>query len=239
MREFALRHRQRGFLLNPYRFGGGGSGDPNWGSVAALMPFDDSNGSTSFVDLKGHTVTGYDGAQISTAQSKFGGSSLDLSGTAKINIALGGDGTFAGDFAFECWVYHNNLAAGGSHVLFGPWNAVWLVRFDRSGSDNLIQVFIGGGGPLLSTSGNAAGLASGVWQFYQIVRVGSTVTFAIDGSAVGSFGYSGTLALPNLVVGAQTTGSGAGDTLDGFVDDLRITNGSRPLLLPTSAFPTS
>ena len=40
----ALRRRQRGFLLNPYRFGGP-SGDPHWAHVVMLLRGEGTDGS--------------------------------------------------------------------------------------------------------------------------------------------------------------------------------------------------
>lgn len=72
----ALRSRQRGFLLNPYRFGNAG------GKVAALFHFDGPNGSTAIIDETGRSWTRNGSAQISTAQSVFGGASLLLNGSS-------------------------------------------------------------------------------------------------------------------------------------------------------------
>lgn len=54
--------------------------DPDFASVALLLHMDGANGSASFTDSSGnaHAVTANGGAQISTAQSKFGGSSADF-----------------------------------------------------------------------------------------------------------------------------------------------------------------
>ena len=65
-------------------------GDAHFPKVEALLPFNGTNGATSTTDLsdRGNTVTFANTAQISTAQSKFGGSSLLLDGIVIMLICL-------------------------------------------------------------------------------------------------------------------------------------------------------
>ena len=57
------RHKQRGFIMNPYRFGSGGS-DPHWANVISLLTFPGADGSTVFTDEKGKVWTPSGNAQI-------------------------------------------------------------------------------------------------------------------------------------------------------------------------------
>jgi hypothetical protein len=83
--------------------------DPDFANVSLLLHMDGSNGSTTFPDSSsnGLTVTRYGNAQISTAQSKFGGASAYFDGAGDYlelpnpNTAIG---AVAGDFTIECWV---------------------------------------------------------------------------------------------------------------------------------------
>ena len=72
----------RQFKLDKIKATDAADGDAHFPKVEALLPFDGTNGATSTTDLsdRGHTVTFANTAQISTAQSKFGGSSLLLDG---------------------------------------------------------------------------------------------------------------------------------------------------------------
>ena len=51
--------------------------DQYWRNVVLALPMDGANGSTTFTDISPtpKAVTRYGNAQISTAQSKFGGAS--------------------------------------------------------------------------------------------------------------------------------------------------------------------
>jgi hypothetical protein len=61
----------------------------------------------SILHRRVHPITAVGSAQISTAQSKFGGSSLLLNGTTDY-VSNGGGSDFnfgTGDFTVDCWVY--------------------------------------------------------------------------------------------------------------------------------------
>ncbi|MGE3429317.1 MAG: phage tail protein, partial [Hyphomicrobiaceae bacterium] len=62
----------------------GAGEDEYWNNVIALLHMDGTNGSTTFTDQKGHTFTATGNAQISTAQSKFGGASALFDGTGDL-----------------------------------------------------------------------------------------------------------------------------------------------------------
>jgi hypothetical protein len=59
------------------------SEDPYYGNVSLLLRGNGTNGSTTIIDSSPSpkTVTAFGNAQISTAQSKFGGSSIAFDGT--------------------------------------------------------------------------------------------------------------------------------------------------------------
>jgi len=63
-------------------FTGTKSDDPNYSSVSLLLNGNGTNGSTTFTDssVNNHTITRNGNAQISTTQSKFGGSSMYFDG---------------------------------------------------------------------------------------------------------------------------------------------------------------
>ncbi len=56
--------------------------DPYFSSVVLLMHMDGANGSTTFTDVIGHTVTPNGKVSITTTTSKFGGSSASFDGTS-------------------------------------------------------------------------------------------------------------------------------------------------------------
>lgn len=82
---------------------GGGSTSSN---IVLLVHMDGSNGSTTFTDERGHIVSAQGNAQISTAQSKFGGASAYFDGTVNaLSINSSNNLVFqTSDFTIECWV---------------------------------------------------------------------------------------------------------------------------------------
>jgi hypothetical protein len=80
--------------INSYQFAApAGPTDPYFSNVSLLLHGDGANGSTTIVDSSPSpkTVTAVGNAQISTAQSKFGGSSLAFDGSGDyltVQVAL-------------------------------------------------------------------------------------------------------------------------------------------------------
>ena len=129
------------------------SGEENFGSVELLLPFDGSNGATSTSDSsdRGNSITFNGDAQISTAQSKFGGSSLALDGAGDYldvgdtywNTALNNT-----DFTIEFWVRFDSVTG------------LQRLIVNNSGSNGL--------GVYLNSSGYVdAFFYSGTWRYMQ------------------------------------------------------------------------
>src|SRR5690606_17008690 len=129
----ALRQRQRGFIINPFRFGGGGGGgDPYWANVSALLHFDGEDESTTFTDETGRIWTPGGDAKISTTGPKFGTGCGLFDGDGDYLTTASSDG-FAfgtGDYTIEAWVY---IAGdrGQNQRIFG-WSDDWSVYVSPS-----------------------------------------------------------------------------------------------------------
>lgn len=110
-REVRLYRRDTGALLGKTRSSGGGS-DPHFDKVSLLLHMDGVDGSTTFTDSsatpKVATVNG--NAKISTAQSKFGGSSAFFDGSDDdLTYASVADFGFGlGDWTWEAFVLRQN-----------------------------------------------------------------------------------------------------------------------------------
>jgi hypothetical protein len=186
-------------------------------------------------------------AQISTAQSKFGGASMYFDGSgdalalpANINLAMG-----SGDFTIEMWVYaalaSNSTTVGGSWPRFftlgtaqGSGN---INSYVASGATVYIDID-GAGGPLSFT---ASTLLNSTWNHYAITRSGTTLKAFVNGTQVASSTASNNLNLAATTqswIGAISSSAG---TFNGYIDDLRITKGvaryTANFTAPTAAFP--
>ena len=97
------------FLLNKIKATGTTTGDVYFPQTKLLLPFNGTNGAqvTSDSSNRNATVTFNGNASLSTAQSKFGGSSLYLDGTGdsvSISDTYWNTAINSGDFTIEFWV---------------------------------------------------------------------------------------------------------------------------------------
>lgn len=203
-------------------------GDASFDSVSLLLHMDGSNGSTTFTDSSKNalTVTASGNAQISTAQSKFGGSSLALDGTDDfVSIAATTLTDLPADFTIELWAYFNSLAADAT--VCGKWgssNRCWLLTVLSSTS----ILFATGNNGLLDTIGTrtpTTSLAINTWYHLAVTRSGSTVRIFVNGVQAGT-----DIITTGNCTGTQTTvvgvnGDGNVGDVNGYIDDLRITKG--------------
>ena len=97
---------------------GGPPVDAYFSDVVLLLHMGGTDGSTTFTDEKGHTVTANGDAQIDTAQSKFGGASALFDGSGDyLSVADSADFEFgSSDFTIDGWVrLHGYATLNGSH----------------------------------------------------------------------------------------------------------------------------
>ena len=130
-------------------------GDVHFPKVKLLLPFDGSNGATSTTDSSNanNSVTFVGTAQLSTAQSKFGGSSLLLDGNSDyIYVANSELGTTSTEsFTIEFWTYL--LGGIGSQSNFyseynGSSNGI---SFEKT-SGNVLKVWNGDSARITGTT---------------------------------------------------------------------------------------
>lgn len=202
------------------------SGSANF-QTSLLLHFDGTNGSTTFTDSSGasRTITGASSPEISTTQSKFGGSSLAV---GPGYVYADDDAAFdfgSGDFTIELW-YFDSTGDGGT--LAAQWGYAWYL--------NTYQLYINGG---LAIDWTAA--SSNAWHHIAVCRSGGTVTVFVDGSSVGTY------AIENTAIDASSAFIGIGrdeygnSALTGYIDEVRILKGraaySGTFTPPTTAFP--
>jgi len=177
-------------------------------------------------------------AQISTTQSKFGGSSIAFDGTGDYLTSPANPlcRLMSGDFTVEMWV---RLAASQSNVgLVSSFttNNGWVVRLDTT-----TVVFSYGTGGASTVISNSASLSTGVWYHIAWTKSGTTLRSFVDGTQVGA-NHTVSSAVDTTNTGLQVgrTHTVTND-LNGFINDLRITKGvaryTANFTPPTVAFP--
>lgn len=221
-------------LLRPTAAGG----DPYWQNVSLLLRFDGTNGSTAFVDSSPNalTVTASGNAQISTAQSKFGGASGYFNGssdylTVAETIALGG-----GDFTVECWFYCGDLGSMAFQPLFEFGAGNLVVALTSSGAVTTSQAFV----VALGTSDDAVVQAQ-QWTHCAAARSSGILELYVNGISVLSVPTGADFTTYNSDL-PRVAADHAGFFFDGYIDDLRITQGvaryTATFTPPTDTFPS-
>jgi hypothetical protein len=190
-------------------------------NVSLHLKMDGANGSTTFTDSSPNAlaVTAVGNAQISTAQSKYGGSAGYFDGTgdylsiaANSAIDLG-----SGDFTIEFWVRPaaktNAVDAvfgyGNYSCMFYHDGTNWTLEMSSTGSSNQLVI--------------TCTVTLNTWQHIAIVRNGSSIVVYKDGvsSATGTFTGTVTTNARTLRIGDN----GNSQNINGYIDELKITKG--------------
>ncbi len=250
--------------LDQFKITGSTVGDVHFPKVKWLSPFDGSNGATSTTDESdtNATVTFQGSSTISTAQSKFGGSSLYSPNANPAGVYVTGAGStvqLTADFTFEWW-FHRIQVSVASNQASGPIYGQSSIT--TCASKGLLIGYVSTGtsttSGLLYCSSNASSwnVASAVvlgngslgtvgqWVHLALVRSGSDWSFYVDGSRTynGSLG-SDTISAPgtNILLGKSWDST---NQMEGYWDDFRLTQGlarytGASFTVPTTAHLTS
>ena len=217
-------------------------GDVYFPQTELLLPFDGSNGATATSDLSdnNHSVTFAGNTQISTGQSKFGGSSCYFDGTGDY-LTIPSSSAFAfaaADFTIELWVRRSGT---------GTYPYLWDMRVGGAGAAVSYIYLVSDSSYELRYSVNnitkitgSTTVALNTWHHVALVRNSGTTTLYLDGSSEGSFSDSASYIAAPLRIGDYSSGSYA---FTGYMEDWRITRGlaryTSSFTPPTTAHLTS
>ena len=194
--------------------------DEYFQNVSLLLHGNGTNGSTTITDNSPSpkTVTAVGNAQISTAQSKFGGASIAFDGTGDYlatNLSIN-NSFIQNNFTIECWIYVTSTTEGGAFGLIG--NQYFGVRL-QSGFDSFY--FNGASGTPFISMGSS--LTRGAWNHIAMTKSGTTGYGFVNGVSTGSTSVvSPSITTSNLHIGFYF------DTpyvFAGYIDEFRVTNG--------------
>jgi len=223
------------------------SGDPNFASVSLLLHMDGTNGSTTFTDSSSNAfgIAAVAPAQISTAQSKFGGASGTLDGVSAGINGPAGNAKFdfgSGDFTIEGFIRPAEVARiqflMTNRNTAGADPGFW---FSMTAAGGLTFIALEPAGTIVVNIATAGGLfTANNWYFVQVIRSGSNFNIYVDNASVGSASYAGAIAASSFTIRLGYDPSAAGRFYNGFLDEWRVTKGvARGTSIPTSAFPNS
>lgn len=209
--------------------------------VSLLLHFDGADGSSVITDSSPNnwSLTASGGAQISTAQSRFGGSSLAVgpdsavtgTGTEPIVDFDGGPGTVEG------WVYITTGVPSGYFGGFvGPQGA--------SGMAGLLlgmvaATKVGGSYLAAGTATSSVDFTLNEWHHlaYVLEADGVTLNIYVDGALAVTATASGSHNLTGIVIGNALVGSQI--NFSGYIDEIRVTRSAvypGPFTPPTAPF---
>ena len=200
----------------------------NDSNTLLLIHCDGTNASTFFDDDNGtgrsaKGIQALGNAQVSTAQSKFGGSSYLGDGTGdSLTVSSNGSFGFTGDFTIEGWVRFTNFT-----------NTPIIIDTRSSTDGNVVKptlYFSTSGVPTYYTNGSVritgSALSTAIWYHFAISRSGTSTKLFIDGTQVGStYTDSNSYVDSNLSIGGYL-GNGS-YSLNGYMDEVRVSNIAR------------
>lgn len=234
-----MRSGKFGFLGS---FAGGVSdGDPYWANVVSLLHFDGPDGSTTMTDEKGRIWTPGGNAQIDTAQSRWGGSSLLLDGAGDY-LATPSDARLTlnrTDATIQGWVRPAVVKPLMALVVKRPGSSAsefaWWIA-----SGKLYAIGWGTGGVTRVEITGATTLPLDEWSFVSL-RVSGTnwrlyVGASLDAEGTASGDIAGNSEL--IYLGRDRTNSAR--DFSGHIDDFRWTAGiARTIEVPSGPFPAA
>ena len=221
-------------------------GDVHFPKVKLLLPFDGSNGATSTTDSSNtnNSVTFVGTAQLSTAQSKFGGSSLLLDGNSDYVYVSNSDlGTTSTEsFTIEFWTYLVDANDGNQVNFYSDYNGSSNgISFEKN-SSNVLKVWNGDSARITGTTT----ISSGQWYHMALSGTSGSYKLFLNGTQEGSTSSNGfTGGTTNKYIGCFYWAGlgGAVRLVNGYIEDFRITRGearyTSNFTPPTSAHLTS
>ena len=198
-----------------------------------MLHCDGSNGSTTFTDEIGKTITPVGNAQISTAQYKFGGASALFDGTGDyLTIPDNEDFNYgSGDVTIDFWVRWNTL---GNSPFFQQSNSTsgyvlkWSVYYDNTISSLVWSGHNPSDTPITWISKSFTPTIN-TWYHIAFVKSGTIFTIFVNGVSLGT--STSSAELPNvtslLYIGTfyDTPILACSHYHNGYLDEMRISKG--------------
>ena len=165
------------------------------------------------------TFTASVGASVSTANKKFGNSSIYCTGSTSYIYNSSFNSSFSGDFTIEFWAYHNSFGSSNALIVIGNESSGRHVMFINGSGKVAVDLYFTGTIGTFNTT-----ISTGTWNHYVLTRSGTTVKLFVNGTLDSTtVSVSGTFGNGNGVyIGAV---SSAVNGSNAYFDDIRITSG--------------
>lgn len=204
------------------------------GSLRGLLVRFDEPAGRRFTDYSGsgHTITPAGTVTRSTTDKINGESSVCFDGTGHLQIEPSPDFVFSDDLTIDFW-FKSSYGERQHALSFGDYSGANNIDFDFADRGLIGGTSVGfwlhwnSGGTNYVASGTRLQYMDGQWHHVAMVRSQGIITAYLDGWAVGSATYPGTLGTPEkpVRVGAAIIGGTLNYQWHGCIDELRIING--------------
>jgi hypothetical protein len=179
--------------------------DPYLSSVVLFLKGNGTNGSTNIIDRSPtpKTISVFGTAQISTAQSKYGGSSLYFDGTNNCFVGTPVDSIYTlgpDNFTLEMWVYPFSASPNGIMA----WNA--NATMPSLATLNPVYSNFSGVFSFWRQNATVTGLQQltiNTWQHHALVRSGNNFKWFLNGALTVSFSSSESFTGERIVMGTN------------------------------------
>lgn len=228
----ALRHKQRGFLLNPYRFGTGYQSVVASQTPSLWWRMDAASGNVT--DSSGNSRTGVATATLTYAQAGLStytdGQSIDSNKSGYLDVADFLGSTYTGNgFSIDCLFELDTLPTGGDyHGLCGRNGATnaWsmILRVGDTGEIEIRIVTMSGGGASRNAISAASVIAASTPYYVQAAwqpTVG--LSLYVNGTSVASASFAQT-TLRDDTTNKITALNALGYIIDGKMDEFVFWN---------------
>jgi hypothetical protein len=224
--------------------------DADFASVSLLLHMDGANGSTTFTDSSDtpKTVTRFGDAQISTAQSKFGGASGYFDGTGDYLEVSPDIELLNSAFTLECWIRTSQTlqyAPIASRYPSAWGSGMWAFYFNATTSAGNLQFWahnFSSGSPLMTTTG--VSVIDNEWHHIALVRSAAGAwAIYVDGVSRATATWTGTIADIAAQMRIGNDQAVPARVYSGYMDEFRLTIGAARYTAnftpPTAPFPNT
>lgn len=210
-------------------------GDSSFGNVQLLLHMDGANNATTATDFSSNpkSLTFSGASKLTSAGAKFGDAGLSAVGGVTAQTASAFTiGTQ--DFTFECSFYVVAFSpALASLFNIGAYNDGALFRVQAG----KIELYING-----TNYDATATISEGTWHDIAYSRQEGTMRVHLNTTLVAEYSAPGNIPAKNCLIGVSA--HNAGEYLNGYIDELRLTVGvarytGTTFAAHTSAFPNS
>ena len=201
------------------------SSDQDYNNVIFLSGCSGTNNSTIFTSISPNVITFTSGPVVSTAQSKFGGSSWYFDGSGGYMTVDAVDLHSMANFTVEMFLYIPSVSSGFQHVI-GSWNGNttlgWHIGVDAVGKPGF-EVSTSGSYESPNSMNSGTAMTLNAWHHLAFVKNGTTYTLYVDGvQSLRKTGGPSTMYNTGntITIGARDNNS---QKLKGYIDSIRIT----------------